>query len=173
MWSCLLVLVIYKKIYQKDFLVRHLELNLFQLVHSDISDPLSDRVRHKDWYFITFTNYSDCYGLLYLIYHKSKAISYVRSFFHPSGSPLAKANVLESSLDNLVDNDSITYLISSGSDYGDVPRPKGLSVRNNKKFQYDNLWYVNPLKRHVGVCGLLVGYFMCMVDIYTTFWYIL
>ena len=51
-----------------------------QLVHSDICGPMNVRARHGAYYFITFTDDYTRYGIVYLINHKSEAISCFQSY---------------------------------------------------------------------------------------------
>ena len=46
-----------------------------QLIHSDICGPMNVRARHDASYFITFIDDFTRYGHVYLISHKSEAIS--------------------------------------------------------------------------------------------------
>ena len=45
-----------------------------ELVHSDICSPMNLRADHGALYFITFIDDYSCFGYVYVISHKSKAL---------------------------------------------------------------------------------------------------
>ena len=53
-----------------------------QLIHSDICGPMNVRARHGAYYFITFIDDYTRYGQIYLISHKSEALSCFKTFMN-------------------------------------------------------------------------------------------
>ena len=53
-----------------------------QLIHSDVCGPINVRARHGAYYFITFIDDYSRYGLVYLISHKSEALSCFKNFMN-------------------------------------------------------------------------------------------
>ena len=63
-----------------------------QLIYSDICGPMNVRARHGAYYFITFIDDYSKYGLVYLICHKSEALSCFKNFM----------NMMENQLDRRI-----------------------------------------------------------------------
>ena len=53
-----------------------------QLIHSDVCGPMNVRARQGAYYFITFIDDYSRYGLVYLISHKSEALSCFKNFMN-------------------------------------------------------------------------------------------
>ena len=63
-----------------------------QLIHSDVCGPMNMRARYGAYYFITFIDDYSRYGVVYLISHKSEALSCFKTFM----------NIVENQLDRRI-----------------------------------------------------------------------
>jgi transposase InsO family protein len=75
-----------------------------ELIHSDVCGPMNVRARHGASYFITFIDDFTCYGHVYVVFHKSKALDCFRRFVN------LVENQMERTIKNMRTNRGCEYL---------------------------------------------------------------
>jgi hypothetical protein len=68
------------KMISKSFLKHRKSLDLLEVIHFDICDPLRTKTHREIEYFITFTDDYSKYGHIYLIKHKYEAIKKFKEY---------------------------------------------------------------------------------------------
>ena len=55
-------------------------IDLLEIIHTDVCDPMSVEARGRFRYFLTFTNDLSSYGYIYLMKHKSETFEKFKEF---------------------------------------------------------------------------------------------